>query len=122
MWHRFLEGGWAMYPIFGLGLLAAGAAGRFALRGEHQLLGFVRWLIAALLLMGVFGFSVGSIKVLHAAASRSDLTESARLLSIGFGEAANCLGAALMFSVITCVGAAVGQRRFPVPNPSAVAR
>lgn len=122
LWHAFQEGGWVMYPAFALGLMAIGAAGRFALRGEHQLLAFVRWLTAALLLCGMFGFTVGMMRVLTASQGPSDPMLAAQLLMEGISEAANVPAAALMFSVIACVCVAVGQRRFPLPNPSAVAR
>jgi hypothetical protein len=111
-----------MYIVFALGLVAAGAAARFALRGEHQLLGFVRWSLRALLLSGVFGFTTGMIKVLHAATRVPDLAQAARLVIEGTSEAANNPAAALLFSILACIATAIGQRRFPQPNPSAVAR
>lgn len=122
LFHSFQEGGWVMYIVFALGLVAAGAAARFALRGEHQLLGVVRWSLRALLLSGVFGFTTGMIKVLHAATRAPDLAQAARLVIEGTSEAANNPGAALLFSILACIAIAIGQRRFPQPNPSAVAR
>lgn len=111
-----------MYIVFALGLVALGAAARFALRGEHQLLGFIRWNVLALLLSGVFGFTTGMIKVLHASARADDSTRAARLVLEGTSEAANNPAAALMYSVLVCIAIAIGQRRFPQPNPSAIAR
>jgi hypothetical protein len=111
-----------MYIVFGLGLVAVGAAVRFALRGEHQLLGFIRWNLCALLLCGVFGFTTGMIKTLHASALADDSARSAQLVVQGASEAANNPAAALMYSVLACTAIAIGQRRFPQPNPSAAAR
>jgi hypothetical protein len=111
-----------MYVVFALGLVAVGAAVRFALRGEHQLLGFIRWNLFGLLLCGVFGFTTGMIKVLHASALVDDSARAARLVLEGTSEAANNPAAALMYSVLACIAIAIGQRRFPQPNPSAVAR
>jgi hypothetical protein len=111
-----------MYPIFALGLTAAGAATRFALRGEHQLLAFIYPITAALLLSGSFGFTLGMMKALYASQSTNDLAWMTRIILTGAGEAANMPAAALMFAVITAVCVAVGQRRFPLPNPSAIAR
>src|SRR5687768_2136329 len=72
LWHQFREGGWVMYPVFALGLVAVGAAARFALRGEHQLLPFIRWVIVSLLLTGAFGFTLAMMKTLHAAQKPSE--------------------------------------------------
>lgn len=122
LWHSFREGGWSMYPVFALGLVAVGAAARFAWRGEHQLLGFIRWLVAALLATGVFGFTIGMMKTLHASQGPTEPALAARIVMEGTTEASNNLAAALMFTVLSCAATAVGQRRFPQPNPSAVAR
>jgi hypothetical protein len=111
-----------MYPIFALGLTAAGAAIRFALRGEHQLLAFIRSITAALLLSGLFGFTVGMMTALYASQRTNDPVWTTRIILTGAAEAANMPAAALMFAVITVVCVAVGQRRFPLPNPSAIAR
>jgi hypothetical protein len=122
LWHQFQEGGWVMYPVFVLGLVAVGSAARFALRGEHQLLAFVRWTLGSLLLTGAFGFTVGMMKVLHYAQGPADPLLTSRIIMEGTTEAANNPACALMFSVISALCLAVGQRRFPLPNPSAVPR
>jgi hypothetical protein len=122
VWNRFLEGGWTMYPVFGLGLLTVGAAGRFAWRGEHQLLGFIRWMIGALLAAGAFGFSVGMMRILTVSQGPDDPMLMARIVMEGTTEATHVPQLALMFLVFVCTLVAIGQRRFPLPNPSAVAR
>jgi hypothetical protein len=111
-----------MYVVFALGLVAVGAAVRFALRGEHQLLGFIRWNLFGLLLCGVFGFTTGMIKVLHASAVAGDSARTSQLVLQGSSEAANNPAAALMYGVLVCVAIAIGQRRFPQPKASDVAR
>lgn len=122
LWHHFLEGGWMMYPVFVLGLLAVGAAGRFAWRGEHQLLGFLYWLVAALLSAGAFGFTVEMMRVLNATQGPESPLWIGRILMEGITEASNVPAAALMFTTFVCLLVATGQRRFPLPNPGAVAR
>jgi hypothetical protein len=122
LWVLFQEGGWVMYPVFALGLIAVGAAARFALRGEHQLLAFIRWLTATLLLSAAFGFIVGMMRALNASLRPSDPMLAARIVMEGFTEAASLPATALMFSALVCLCVAIGQRRFPLPNPSAVAR
>jgi hypothetical protein len=122
IWHQIQMGGWAMYPVFVFGLIAAGAAARFAWRGEHQLLGFIRWAIAAIVSLGAFGFTAGMMKVFNAALTQKDPVQMARLVLEGSSEAANNPATAVMFTALVCVLVAVGQRRFPLPNPSAVAR
>jgi hypothetical protein len=122
LWSRFLEGGWTMYPTFGLGLLSVGAAGRFAWHGEHQLLAFIRWMIGALLAAGAFGFTGGMMRILTASQGPDDPMLMARIVMEGTTEAASVPQLALMFVVFVCILVAIGQRRFPLPNPSAVAR
>jgi hypothetical protein len=132
LWHSFQDGGWAMWPIFALGLVGVGAAGRFAWRGEHQLLGFVRWMLATLLVCGVFGTIIGMQRMLFFVSyglSERSLPEGVsfpeqrfRILLEGTREASNCFSASLLFILLICLLAAVGQRRFPLLNPSAAPR
>jgi hypothetical protein len=98
LWHHFREGGWTMYPVFFLGLLAVGSAGRFAWRGEHQLLGFLRWLLAALLAAGGFGFTLAMMMTLTASQGPEDPRQMARIVMEGTTESANVPAAALMFA------------------------
>jgi hypothetical protein len=121
-WQHFQSGGWAMYPIFALGLLGVAAAGRFAWRGEHQLLGFQRWLTLTVVTCGLFGFFAGMIKVCFFVAYRVPQEQKFAILMAGFGEALSNVTSSLMFTMLTCLLTAVGYRRFPLPNPSAVAR
>jgi hypothetical protein len=122
LWAYFQLGGWVMYPIFALGVLGVGAAGRFAWRGEHQLLGFLRWLIATLVACGSFGFFAGMIMVSNAVGYRVPPERGFNVLVVGFGEALNNVTGALLFTVLICLLIAIGYRRFPSPNPGAVAR
>lgn len=122
LWHHFQEGGWMMYPVFLLGLLSVGAAARFAWRGEHQLLSFVTWITRTLLTAGGFGFIVEMMRILHAAQGPDEPMLAARIVMEGTTEACNVPASSLMFTTFVCLLVAVGQRRFPLPNPSAVAR
>jgi hypothetical protein len=122
LWHHFQEGGWMMYPVFALGLLTVGATARFALRGEHQLLVFSAWMFRALLAAAGFGFVIEMMRILSASQGPDDPMLMARIVMEGTTEACNVPALALMFVTLACVLMAVGQRRFPLPNPSAVAR
>ena len=131
LWHGFQLGGWMMWVIFALGLSGVGAAGRFAWRGEHQLLASLRWLVGTLVASGWLGFFVGEQKVLDAVLSRlgefapSDQVLSDQRMAVlieGTGEALHCVSGALLFVVVIGLLVTIGQRRFPLPNPSAVPR
>ena len=111
-----------MYPVFALGLLAVGTSGRFALRGEHQLLGFLHWLLGALLAAGAFGFIFQMMRVLTATQEPDDWLLMTRMVMEGTTEASNVPAAALMFATFSCLLIAAGHRRFPLPNPGAVPR
>lgn len=122
LWQYFQMGGWAMWLIFAFGLVAVGAAGRFAWRGEHQLAAFIRWLVLTVLSCGLLGFVAGMIRgaayiVRHVAADRQ-----VTVLIEAIGEALNNVAAAMMFSVVVCLLTAIAYRRFPLPNPSATPR
>jgi hypothetical protein len=120
-----------MYLIFACGLLGVGAAGRFAWRGEHQLVGFIRWITATVLACGAFGFFFGVQRMLSFATERlaaapfwQELPLPERriyLLIEGTREALSCVSGALMFTIVICLLAAIGHRRFPLPNPAALA-
>lgn len=110
-----------MYPVFALGSLTVGTAGRFAWRGEHQLLGFLYWTLGALLAAGSFGFTVEMMRVLSASQGPDEWLLIARIVMEGATEAANVPAAALMFTTCACLLIAAGHRRFPLPNPSASA-
>ena len=122
LWHYFQLGGWAMYPICALGLVGVAAAARFAWRGEHQLLGFLRWLALTVMSCGLFGFFAGMIAVANYVVHRAPPERALLVLIEGFGEALNNVIASLLFTTLLCLFTAVGFRRFPQPNPSAVAR
>jgi hypothetical protein len=121
-WLAFQEGGWMMWFIFLFGLLALSAAGRFALRGEHQLLGFVKWMCATAFGSGVFGFLIGMSKVFQYVVHGAKPGERALILVEGTREALQNVNAASLFVLIVCLLVAIGQRRYPLPNPSAVPR
>ncbi|HTV20342.1 MAG TPA: hypothetical protein VMG12_16780 [Polyangiaceae bacterium] len=132
LWHSFQEGGWAMYAIFAFGITGVASAGRFAWRGEHQLLGFVRWMAVTVLSSGWFGFFIGMQRAFEFMVSRvadeqmpTDLPSMERRAYILFEalkEALSCVSGSLMFLVIICMLGAIGHRRFPVPNPGSVLR
>jgi hypothetical protein len=125
LWHSFQEGGWAMYLIFAFGLTAVGAAGRFAWRGEHQLMAFIRWLMWTVVGSGCFGFFIGMQAVLGAIVYRfaeMPLERRAMIFLEGSKEALTCISGSLMFVVVICLLLAVGLRRFPLPNPGSVVR
>jgi hypothetical protein len=122
LWHHFLEGGWMMYPVFAWGLLTLGTTARFALRGEHQLVVSGAWMLRALLAAGGFGFTIEMMRILSASQGPEDPMLMARIVMEGTTEAAHVPALALMFVTLACILMAVGQRRFPLPNPSAVAR
>ena len=121
--HAFREGGWVMFLVFAFGLIGVGAAGRFAWRGEHQLLGFIRWITVTVFSCGWFGFFVGWQRALGGVASApvpgdlASITQRAFVIILGTKEALACVSGSLMFCVIICLLAAVGLRRFPWPNP-----
>lgn len=124
MAQSFLEGGWMMWPIVGLGLCAIAVAVRFAFAGDHRVLGSLRALSTCTILCGVFGTIIGWMRLLGAvqgvierapAASSASILEGPAtvLLVVGGREALNCVAAALLFAALTTLLAAIGLKRFP---------
>jgi hypothetical protein len=119
----FREGGWMMWPILLLGLCAVGTGVKFALSGEHRLLGFLRATSTCTVLCGVFGTTIGWMRVLSFVAKALGHDPAAPdtfvgwaptvLLAVGTREALNCLAASLMFAALAALLAAVGLKRFP---------
>jgi hypothetical protein len=119
---HFRDGGWVMFVIFAVGLVGTGAAGRFAWRGEHQLLGFIRWNLLTVTVAGAFGFCTAMLKVFAYVENGAAPGQRALVLMIGTREALNNPTAGLMFALLVTALTAIGLRRFPQPNPSAVPR
>lgn len=121
-----------MWAIFAFGLMGVSAAGRFAWRGEHQLLGFIRWMAVTVISSGWFGFFIGMQRAFEYMTSRvaeatvpADLSAIERrgyILFEALKEALSCVSSGLLFLVIICLLGAIGHRRFPLPNPGSVAR
>ena len=119
LWHAFHAGGFVMWFVFLFGLLAVGAAGRFAWRGERQLVPFVGWMTLTTLVSGAFGWVVGMTKVLEYVVNRVKPEERATILLAGTREALSNVSASLMFCVFICLLVSIGYRRYPFANASA---
>jgi hypothetical protein len=121
VWVYFQEGGWGMWWLLGLGAVSFLAALRFAWRGEHQLVSFLKWMIATELLVGVFSFLSGMTLVLRYFTEHMEPGGSWWVLFVGTREALSNLTFALLWAALTTLTIAVGYRRFPELNPGAVA-
>jgi hypothetical protein len=115
----FRLGGWPMWFVLLFGVLAVGAAARFALRGEHQLGPFVRWMTLTTLTSSLFGFLTGMLKVLEYVHVKASPEQRHVILVEGTKEALHVPTFGLLFAVLVCLLLAVGYRRFPNLNPSA---
>ena len=115
----FRLGGWTMWFVLLFGVLAVGAAARFALRGEHQLGPFIRWMTVTTVVSSLFGFLAGMMKVLAYVRFQAKPGERALILVEGTAEALNVPTFGLLFTALVCLLLSVGYRRFPNSNPSA---
>jgi hypothetical protein len=120
MWSYFQEGGWGMWWLLALGAVSFVAALRFAWRGEHQLVPFLKWMIATELLVGGFSFLSGMTLVLRYVVERVSPEERWWVLFAGTREALSNLTFGLLWSALTALTIAVGYRRFPELNPAAL--
>lgn len=118
-----------MWPIVGLGVASIAAAVQFALSGRRELLRFSRAMGSCTILCGVFGTTIGWMRVLAFASERfgetafdlpgdSEPVQRLMLLAIGTREALNCVAAALLFAALAAFVVALGLRRDPtLPQP-----
>jgi hypothetical protein len=130
-----IEGGWAMYAIVAIGLTALAVAARYAWRGEHRLLGPLRWLLAALIAAGCFGFFADLQMAMRAASVGLDTAAPAAggvaadqrsyVVLVGLNESLNTLIAAFAFALLAALLVALGHWRRPQPaatsEPSRIA-
>jgi hypothetical protein len=114
----FRLGGWTMWFVLVFGVLAVGAAGRFALRGEHRLAAFIRWMTVTTVASALFGFLTAMIKVFTYVRFQAKPGERALILVEGIAEALNVPTFGMLFTVLACLLLSVGYRRFPTTNPS----
>ncbi len=121
-WVHMQEAGWAIYIVVAFGVVGVSAAVRFAWRGEHQLLEFIRWILLAVFASGCFGFVVGMLNVFRYVVYVSESASRFVDLLTGTRESLNNIAGCLIFVVLMTVLTAVGHRRFPEPNPSSVPR
>ena len=92
MWTLMHEGGWPMWMIVAFGVIALGAAARFALRPERRQRGFIISMSAATLFSIFVGTCADLAAVGHSVGEQwSDLISNpnhapARMWSEGFAE------------------------------------
>jgi hypothetical protein len=122
----FVNGGWAMWLIFALGLAAVGVAVRFARTSERSLLGTIRWLLVAVMASGCFGFCVDmqavtryAVGIRESPPGQGSVAElRGHLVLEGLNESLNTLSSAFLLSLVTAVLVAVGHRRSRESAPS----
>jgi hypothetical protein len=122
LWQNWQDGGWGMWPILVFGVLSVIGAARFAWRGEHDLTGFVRWMLVTTGSSALLGFSAGMHAVFNYL-RREEPAEVAkvadwriRILFEGTKEASNCLSFGLLLITLSCLLLAIGFRRYPAPQ------
>ena len=119
LWANWRDGGWGMWPILVFGVLAVIAAARFAWRGEHDLMAFVRWMLATTASSALLGFSAAMHAVFNFIRQEqppevAQVTDwRIRVLFEGTKEASNTLSLGFILITLTCLLVAVGYRRFP---------
>lgn len=112
MAEMFREGGWGMIPTVLFGLLALGAAFRYAIRTETRLLGFIASLGHAVLFFALSGFTTGviaTVRYVEEHATKGDV--SPLTLLTGVRESSNNLAAGFTLLALVHLVVAVGRRR-----------
>jgi hypothetical protein len=116
LWESWQDGGWGMWPILLYGSLTIVAAARFAWRGEHRLMGFIRWMALTTVAGSFLAFSSGMHAVFNYLVHEAAAEDRVKILFEGTKEASNCLSFGLILLTLICLLVAVGYRRFPAPE------
>lgn len=105
----FAAGGWPMYPIVILGLGLVFASALLVKRTTPQVARLVKELRYTTLAIGVLGTTLGMIHCLMSLPNLPTDQPFVNYALLGFGEALNCVGAALTMigfsALITTAGA-----------------
>jgi hypothetical protein len=116
------EGGWGMWPILLLGVVAVGAAGRYAARPERNTLGFVAalWLTLAATVAHATLTDVAAVFHYFQDEARSPNEQFARLLVVGLKESTRPFALGGVFLTLVPLLVAVGISRSAArPGPTA---
>jgi hypothetical protein len=110
MRERFIEGGWGMWPILVLGIVALGLGLRYALTGDGRLRGSLESLARCVLFMALAGFATGLIATCSFAGSHTELPPATTLIE-GIKESMNNLALGFLEVALVHLQLAVGRRR-----------
>ena len=115
----FRNGGWAMFPVLGLGLIGLAAAGHFAARGDARSRGFLDAITRSLAWATVTAVAMDFQSVFHALTNESiPDAQLTRILYMGSYEALSPLPMGGAFLVMIWFLVAVGQRRVDARVPA----
>jgi hypothetical protein len=103
-------GGWGMYPTLFFGVLALGAAVRYAVAPDGARLLLVGILSAVNLTAGALGCITGVMTSIQYAAGQPNQWS---LIALGTQESLHCVALALMLLVLTGMVTAIGAFRTP---------
>ncbi len=109
MAEAFREGGWGMFPTLIFGLVLLGVAVRYFVDPSKRLVPLLYSLGILTMAAGALGFVTGFIKSVGAVAK--DGATQPVLALLGAGEAANCIGLALVLIVLAAMAASGGALR-----------
>lgn len=109
MVEAFKMGGWGMYPTLVFGLLMLAASVRYAISPERRFVPLQISLGVLTLMAGTLGFVTGMIKSFGAI---GEVPPDQRWIwLLGAGEALNCVGLALVLSILAALAASAGAFR-----------
>lgn len=123
MWEAWKMGGWGMFPTLFFGVLALGAAVRYAVAPDRARLLLAGILSAVCLTAATLACVTGMNKAIEVAAGQE---HQWKFISLGIQESLHCVALALGLIVftgtVTAVGAfrASGGKREPARAPATV--
>jgi hypothetical protein len=109
MMEGFRSGGWGMFPTLIFGVVLLGVAMRYLIEPHKRLVPLLLSLGVLTMAAGALGFVTGLIKSIEAVARTGG--DRAVLALIGAGEAANCIGLALVIVVLAAMATSGGALR-----------
>ena len=111
LYTLFREGGWSMFVIVLLGLVALATAAYYAARPDAQHEGFLGWMSRALLWSILTGMASDFATTFHAACQIEDANQRSRIAIEGSAESLSPAIIGFAFLMLVALLTAVGRRR-----------
>jgi hypothetical protein len=118
LYTLFREGGWSMFGIVLLGLVALATSAYYAARPDAQHEGFLKWMSRATFWSVMVGMASDFATTFHAACEIEDANQRSRIALEGSAESLSPAIIGFAFLTLVALLTAVGRRRLDAKRGS----